>query len=129
MRSKRRFKHTRHTLYRFDDELSEYQLHVVLIRAELAALLGRTGRRARFFVRARLGDRTVESLVVKRSSSPRWHARFVFGLEQTVIARLQKTRDEMLHVSIFHQSTLGRTEIPLANVLSPVSKNMERIVR
>ena len=94
---------------------------MVLIRAELAGLLERTGRRARFFARARLGDRVVESLVVKRSPSPRWHARFVFGLEQSAIEQLHKASGEVLHVSVFHQHTLGRTEIPVTNVPCPVS--------
>jgi len=81
VRSKRRFKVTKHTLYRFDDDLSEIQLRVSVVGAERLGGVLEGIRKTRLVVRLETGGRVLETLAVKRSDRPEWHAHFVFGLD------------------------------------------------
>lgn len=100
VRSKRRFKHTTHTLYRFDDDLSELQLHVELVKAQLDDLVSGL-RRPKLFARLRVGDRVVESLAIKGTSRPEWRSRFVFGLDDVKAASYENA---VLSVQLFHET-------------------------
>lgn len=100
VRSKRRFKHTTHTLYRFDDDLSELQLHVELVKAQLDDLVEGL-RRPKLFARLRVGDRVVDSLAIKGTSRPEWRSRFVFGLDDVNATNFESA---VLSVQLFHET-------------------------
>lgn len=103
--SKRRFKHTKHTLYRFDDELSELQLHVEIRQAELESLLTEWNiRLPNVFAKVSLGDRFFETLAIKHVAHPEWRTHFVFGLD-TLYGNSAGTclfESDMLRVTINH---------------------------
>ena len=114
VRSKRRFKHTKHTLYRFDDETSELQLRVEIRQAELEPLLRQWNiRRPKLSARVVLGDRVFETLAIKRDSSPHWRARFVFGLDAIFGANATDTDTacNLVHVSVLQSNSFERREL------------------
>lgn len=103
--SKRRFKHTKHTLYRFDDELSELQLHVEIRQAEIESLLSEWNvRQPNVFAQVSLRDRVFETLAIKRVAHPEWRAHFVFGLDALYgnSADTCLFESDMLRVTINH---------------------------
>ena len=129
VRSKRRFKITKHTLYRFDDDLSEIQLRVTVVRASQLGLVLAGIKRPRLVVRLELesSTRVLETLAVKRSDRPEWQAHFVFGIDDVATKRFLVHSNDAPSRSLrvvlvqrrnapFGDKDLGAVEIPLQSL-------------
>jgi len=120
VKSKRRFKDTTHTLYRFDELLNVFQLHVTISRArDLGKLMLRPGPTSRLFARVRVGGKSYDTMVAKRDLHPNWNATFVFGFDepvpdQTIISVSIYDGGTISGVAVFASVCLGSCDVALS---------------